>query len=71
MKGEKKDFAKPRFWLGLLPPFLAAFIFSSPKALEPVGFSWWTKDRGLLKLGRDFFLVRDYHVESDVLPLSQ
>ena len=45
--------------------------FSSPKALEPVGFSWWTKDRGLLKLGRDFFLVRDYHVESDVLPLSR
>lgn len=38
--GKKKDFAKPRFWLGLLPPFLAAFIFSShlPKSLSLSGF---------------------------------
>lgn len=24
----ESDFARPRFWLGFLPPFLAAFIFS-------------------------------------------
>lgn len=63
------DFAIPRFWLGFLPPFLAAFI-SSSKALEPVGFSWLTKDVRSFKTRTDF-LVREYHVESDIMPLYQ